>query len=481
MGDIRHQIDDSKYENSFKEMVGLVNGLLTGVTTDFEDIVDTMNHISDGNFDKNIDYGAWPGGWQFVPDAFGSLLVNLKSVNAEISAMIEAAAVRGDMGFRIDANQYKGDWSRLMLGLNSIARAVDMPLKALSAAMIELKEGNLDLADVERKVAEKGLDASTETKKGVFREIAVTFDETYLALSSYIVEISKTLAAVAGGDLTTEITREYVGDFRIIKESLNNISDTLHKTMTGISAAADQVLSGANLISTSAGDLANGAQEQSSSVQELTATIEMINQQTQQNANNAIHANELSGKSTHTAQEGKDAMKQMVEAMTQIKESSNGIAGIVKTIQDIAFQTNLLALNASVEAARAGEQGRGFSVVAEEVRSLAGRSREAADETTTLVQDSISRVENGSKMAEATAESLNAIVASAGEVLEIIDRISVASKEQTEAIAGFSNGIAQISTVTQDNSAVSEETASASEELNTQAETLKQLVAYFKL
>jgi len=481
VGDIRYQIDDSKYQNSFKEMVELVNGLLTSVTSDLEDIVDTMNNISDGDFNKNIDFNAWPGGWRFVPEAFSSLITNLKSVNAEISAMIEAAAVKGDLGFRIDANQYKGDWSRLMLGLNSIVRAVDMPLKAISAAMDEMKEGNLDLADVERKIKAKGLDADTENLRGVFRDIAVTFDETYATLASYINEISKELTAIADGDLTTEITREYVGDFRIIKESLNSISNTLHKTMMGIHVAADQVLSGANLISTSAGELADGAQEQSSSVQELTAAIELINQQTQQNSNNAVYANELSGKSTNTAQEGKVAMKQMVEAMTQIKESSNGIAGIVRTIQDIAFQTNLLALNASVEAARAGEHGKGFAVVAEEVRTLAGRSRKAADETTTLIEDSINRVENGSNMAGATAESLNAIVASAGEVLEIINRISTASKEQEEAIANFSDGITQISKVTQSNSSVSEETAAASEELNSQAEMLKQLVAYFKL
>ena len=174
-------------------------------------------------------------------------------------------------------------------------------------------------------------------------------------------------------------------------------------------------------------------------------------------------------------------MKQMVEAMMKIKESSNGISQIVQTIQSIAFQTNLLALNAAVEAARAGEHGKGFSVVADEVRSLAGRSQISAKETTSLIEDSIRRVEIGSEIAESTAESLNAIVASAGEVLEIIGNISAASREQAEAIENISDGLAQISKVTQNNTTVSEEAAAASQELNSQAEMLRQLVTFFKL
>ena len=479
-GDIHYNIDESKYQNSFKEVMGQVNKILSAVTADIKQMAETMNEIGDGNFDKQLDPTAWPGEWVFVPQAVNNLSGGLKAVSTEINSMTNAVS-KGNLSFRIDTKNYKGDWNGLMEGLNNIAKTVNEPLGAIEIAMRQLQMGNFDLADISKKVAAAGLRGNADLYEGVFRNIIIAFDETLLDTTSYINEISKSLALIAGGDLTQSVTRQYAGDFNAIKESLNSISNTLHKTMSGISVAADHVLSGANQISANAANLASGAQQQSGSVQELNGQIEMISRQTRRNADNASTANDLSNKSTENAGEGADAMRQMVEAMNQIKESSNNISQIVKTVQDIAFQTNLLALNASVEAARAGEHGKGFAVVADEVRTLAGRSQVAATETTALITDSISRVDSGAQIAETTTQSLAAIVESAGEVLEVISSISAASQEQQQAIEQISGGIAQIAGVTQTNTAVSEETAAASEELNAQAETLRQLVAYFKL
>ncbi|MCL2216270.1 MAG: methyl-accepting chemotaxis protein [Defluviitaleaceae bacterium] len=228
-------------------------------------------------------------------------------------------------------------------------------------------------------------------------------------------------------------------------------------------------------------ELADGSSTQAASLEELHTSVELINKQTKKFSDNAQEANTLSNTSTTNAQAGNDAMKQMLDAMLKIKESSNNISRIIKVIQDIAFQTNLLALNAAVEAARAGEHGRGFAVVAEEVRSLAARSQDAASETTTLIQDSIVRVESGASIAETTSGSLDTIVSNAHDVLELINNITNAATAQAEMVSQISTTLLHTATTVQNNSKFAHEAAATAEELNSQSEMLQQLVAYFKL
>ena len=467
-GDIDVFVDAEKYQGEYKEMAVKVNKMVEHYLDMLRESLDGVGKIARGDFEATIPQ--YPLKQEFINKAFDLLKENVHDVDSGIRGLIDAAAVKGDMHYSIDESLFAGygSWLEMVKGLNQVCHAVDMPIIEIRDVIARLSTGYFD----------KYIQGDYA---GDFLAIKNDVNQLVKNLGAYVHEIDSCLEDIASGDLTHKTTMKFEGDFVKIGESINNISDTLHKTMAEIDSASDQLLSGAKQISDNAMNLANGATQQASAVEELNASINMINQQTRQNADNAVEANTLSNKSTQNAQEGNGAMKEMLDAMIQIKDSSNNISRIIKVIQDIAFQTNLLALNAAVEAARAGENGKGFAVVAEEVRSLAARSQTAATETTGLIEESLSRVDLGSNIAQSTAGALEVIVNNANEVLQIIDSISISSKEQAEAIGQVSIGLDQISSVVQNNSAVSEETAAASEELNSQAEILRQLVAYFKL
>lgn len=465
-GDIDCRIDPSKYPGGYGEMVTSLNESTDGLIEDIKLLIDVLGKFGEGDF--NLKIKKLPGKKAIINEAVNNLVARMDAVDKEVNAMVDAAAIRGDLLFKIDTEKYAGSWRELMKQLNSIAAAVNIPIVEIRDVLNDLAKGEFN-----RKV--------TGDYSGDFLQIKNAANEMISILSGYIKEITESLSAISKGDLTRNIRHEYVGSFMAIKDSINDISLSLNKTMLEISSASDQVLVGAKQISSSSMDLANGASTQASSIEELNASVDLINQQTQKNAASASQANDLSRISTNNASKGNEAMAQTLDAMAQIKESSNNISKIINTIQDIAFQTNLLALNAAVEAARAGEHGKGFAVVAEEVRSLAARSQTAASETTELISGSVSAVDSGSDIAQTTAKLLDTIVENANKVLEIITTISDASQEQAEAIEQVGIGLSQVSQIVQSNSAVSQETAAASQELNSQAEILQQLVQFFKL
>jgi len=290
---------------------------------------------------------------------------------------------------------------------------------------------------------------------------------------------AKLAGQIADGDLTAEV--QLASEKDQLGIALRRMIENLNELMGNVAIAGDQIASGSNEISSSSQDLSQGATTQAASMEEISASMGEMASQTRQNAENASQADRLSTEAKNAAERGSEQMSEMVQAMGEINGAGQNISKIIKVIDEIAFQTNLLALNAAVEAARAGQHGKGFAVVAEEVRNLAARSAKAAQETSELIEGSVTKTSRGTQVANRTAEVLGEIVGGITKVSDLVKEISVASNEQAQGIAEVTSGLDQIDQVTQQNTAAAEESAAAAETLSSQAMHLQQMLSQFKL
>jgi len=286
---------------------------------------------------------------------------------------------------------------------------------------------------------------------------------------------------VAEGDLTVDLRAQGRDETAQLLASLSTMKDNLAGIVANVRQNADGVATASAQIAQGNSDLSSRTEEQASALEETAASMEQLSSTVKQNADNARQGNQLAISASTVAAKGGEVVGQVVQTMKGINDSSKKIADIISVIDGIAFQTNILALNAAVEAARAGEQGRGFAVVASEVRSLAGRSAEAAKEIKGLISASVERVEQGTALVNQAGVTMAEVVSSIRRVTDIMGEISAASTEQSAGVAQVGEAVTQMDQATQQNAALVEESAAAAESLKSQAQQLVQAVAVFKL
>ncbi|HTR00440.1 MAG TPA: methyl-accepting chemotaxis protein [Candidatus Acidoferrum sp.] len=326
---------------------------------------------------------------------------------------------------------------------------------------------------------ELGKRVDTSRLQGTQATLAAGVNDMIGNFETVVADANAALEALANGNLTRKLTQDYQGSFAVLKQALNATVDKLVSVVSDIQGSAVRVKHGAVEINNSNINLSSRTEQQAASLEETSAAMEEITTTVQQNAANAIQANNLARAARETAENGGQVVNKAVAAMQAISESSSKINEIIGVIDEIAFQTNLLALNAAVEAARAGDQGRGFAVVADEVRNLAGRSAKAAKEIKDLIKDSGEKVREGSNLVNKSGQTLDEIVMAVKKVNDIVAEISTASDEQAAGLDEINRAVSEMDTMTQQNASLVEQAAGAGRTLDEQAGMLETMIAFF--
>lgn len=419
-GWVKEQLDVSKFSGIYGKMAHEVNELIQSRIAINRKLIGIVNQYAKGDF--SVDMDVLPGETIAITKIMDSAKKTFLDVNNEIKMLAEAGA-KGDFSKRSNADSFEFMFKEIMTNLNNLM----------------------------------------ETSEVGFNDVLHVAN------------------ALAQGDLTQTISKDYPGTFGEVVVGMNNIVENLKTLVGDIKNSTDSINTAAKEIASGNNDLSHRTEEQAASLEQTAASMEELTSAVQHNAQNAQQANRLAAEATDTASRGVEAVGHVVMTMNDINESSRKIGDIISVIDDIAFQTNILALNAAVEAARAGDQGRGFAVVAVEVRNLAQRAATAAGEIKTLIHDSVDKVEDGSKLVTQAGLTMKEIVKSIRGVTDMMAEITAASSEQSSGIEQVNQAIGQMDDVTQQNAALVEQAAAAAESLEEQAQNMVVIVSGFKV
>ena len=359
----------------------------------------------------------------------------------------------------------------IALSIRRSAANVTKPILELNQTAQQLAAGNLDVQ-------------LAITSNDEIGELGESIGKTVSRLKEYIVYIDETaevLARIADGNLSITLKNDYVGEFQKIKTALLNISSSMNQVMEGINTSSERVSVGASELANASQVLAESAELQAASIEELAATTNSVADHVEESRRDAEASAKETARVTVMIEQNQEKMTMMMDAMNEIRQTSQQVVGIIQTIEEIADQTNLLSLNASIEAARAGDAGKGFAVVADEIGKLALESAKAASSTRNLIEISMEEISKGNAIATDAMNALKDSVSAVDHVNEMIKNTAQNSAIQAESMEQLRTGIDEIARGIQDNSAASQETSATSEELATQANLLNQMVQKFEL
>ena len=443
----------NEYKGDYNVTKTAINAVAAKMELVLKNFEDAAAQVQAGNLKARVNSDTLAGGYSAITGAVNNFIKDVDGAFKEVNGGMERLVV-GNFTDKI-TNEYHGDYEVTKNAINDVAAKMELMLRNFEAAAAQVQAGNLKAR------------VNSDTLAGGYSAITGAVNAFIADVDGAFADISFGLQALSVGELYKRITKEYQGEYDVMKNNVNNTAETLKKIISGVNNAVTELASASTQVSASAESLSSGATEQASSLEETSAALEEMGSSVTESAKNAQQTNQMAEDAASMAIEGGDAVTKTVTAMQIISEK-------IGIIEDIVYQTNLLALNAAIEAARAGEHGKGFAVVAAEVRKLAKRSQVAAQEISVITNDSV-------KISQRAGQLIGEVVPKIQETAKLIKDIANAAKEQDIGIGQINTAMTQLDQVTQANAAASQEMAGASEELSGQTNSLAQMMTFFKV